>query len=191
MVLNRKLKCMIDDIWRYNMNSSKRRKLIYQRVELAEKPISASLLAQEFGVSRQSVVGDIAILRASGMKIIATTKGYQLESNLYGFRYIQRLACYHSIDQFADELEIIVRYGGEIIDVIVEHELYGEFTGQLNISTYKDIEDFIQRRDKLDLKLLSELTEGIHLHTIAAKDKVTFEKMQAELFKKNFLVDEI
>ena len=61
------------------MNAAQRRKVILERLTEADAPLSASVLAGELGVSRQIVVGDVALLRASGTQIDATPRGYQLE----------------------------------------------------------------------------------------------------------------
>lgn len=170
------------------MTSEERRTKILTSIEQSEKPISASVLSKQFHVSRQSIVGDVALLRASGIKIIATTRGYLLESNVYQDRYIRKIACYHSTHDAIIELETVVRHGGEILDVIIEHNLYGEFTGCLNIATQDDIEYFIQKKQNSNVHLLSELTSGIHFHTIATKDPDTLETIKQELLEKNILI---
>ena len=48
------------------MNAAQRRERILTRLTGASEPMSASLLAGELGVSRQIVVGDVALLRAAG-----------------------------------------------------------------------------------------------------------------------------
>ena len=58
------------------MNAAQRRKVILERLTEADAPLSASVLAGELGVSRQIVVGDVALLRASGTQIDATPRGY-------------------------------------------------------------------------------------------------------------------
>ena len=60
------------------MNAAQRRERILTRLTGASEPMSASLLAGELGVSRQIVVGDVALLRAAGAQIDATPRGYQL-----------------------------------------------------------------------------------------------------------------
>ena len=57
------------------MDAQKRRQAIAQQLEQARGPVSASALAKEFAVSRQIIVGDVALLRASGMEISATPRG--------------------------------------------------------------------------------------------------------------------
>ena len=50
------------------MNAAQRRERILTRLNSAGAPLSASTLAAELGVSRQSVVGDVALLRAAAAK---------------------------------------------------------------------------------------------------------------------------
>ncbi len=57
------------------MNAAQRRERILTRLNSAGAPLSASILAAELGVSRQIVVGDVALLRAGGAQIDATPRG--------------------------------------------------------------------------------------------------------------------
>ena len=43
------------------------------------------------------------------------------------------------------ELLTFVSCGIEVIDVIVEHEIYGELTGNLRIKTEQDVADFMRK----------------------------------------------
>ena len=56
------------------MNTIDRREDIVRRLTISAEPISASSLAAAYGVSRQIIVGDIALLRASGEKISSTPR---------------------------------------------------------------------------------------------------------------------
>ena len=56
------------------MNAAQRREAIQERLSGATAPVSASTLAAQLGVSRQIVVGDVALLRAGGAQIDATTR---------------------------------------------------------------------------------------------------------------------
>ena len=60
------------------MNGEVRRKEIVKRLAQADAPISATVLAAEFGVSRQIIVQDIALLRAKGTEIVSLSRGYRL-----------------------------------------------------------------------------------------------------------------
>lgn len=102
------------------MNAAQRRKVILERLTEADAPLSASVLAGELGVSRQIVVGDVALLRASGTQIDATPRGYQLHPAARGYTGI--LACVHSTaDQMREELYTVVDQGGIVVDVAVEN----------------------------------------------------------------------
>ncbi len=58
------------------MDAARRRKTITHILEEAKAPVSAASLAKEFSVSRQIIVGDVALLRAGGLDIAATPRGY-------------------------------------------------------------------------------------------------------------------
>ena len=102
-----------------------RRKEILHTLANEEKPVSASKFASRFQVSRQIIVGDIALLRASGAAIIATARGYVLETNETQNGLVSKIAVQHGREQTEEELRLIVEAGGEVLDVIVEHPLYG------------------------------------------------------------------
>ena len=55
-----------------------RRQAVAQALEEAVGPVSAAALAERFSVSRQIIVGDVALLRAGGTDILATPRGYLL-----------------------------------------------------------------------------------------------------------------
>lgn len=48
------------------MDSEARREALAERLRGAEGPLSAAALARELNVSRQVIVGDVALLRAGG-----------------------------------------------------------------------------------------------------------------------------
>ena len=54
------------------MDAAGRRRAIARALEDARRPVAASVLGERFGVSRQIVVGDVALLRAAGLEITAT-----------------------------------------------------------------------------------------------------------------------
>ena len=58
------------------MLNSERQAHIKAALSTAAEPLSASSFARRFTVSRQTIVGDIALLRAQGEPIIATPRGY-------------------------------------------------------------------------------------------------------------------
>lgn len=168
------------------MDGKRRRKALLDILQQSTSPISASKFAQKFGVSRQIIVGDIALLRAAGEKILATAKGYKI--NPYTKKeHIAKIAVQHSKEQTQEELEIIVSLGGEVIDVIIEHDLYGEITGNLYIKEQSDIKVFMEKYEASQTSLLLQLTNGIHLHTVAAAEQKTIETIKQALAKQGIL----
>ena len=58
------------------MHAQERRQEILKLLHQSAHPISASALAERFSVTRQVIVGDIALLRSGGADILATPRGY-------------------------------------------------------------------------------------------------------------------
>lgn len=58
------------------MTGEERREQILALLKEGQTPMTGTDLAKRMGVSRQIIVHDIALLRASKQPIIATTKGY-------------------------------------------------------------------------------------------------------------------
>ena len=106
------------------MDAASRRQAILDRLRAADRPVSASALASERNVSRQIIVGDIAILRAGGAEISATPRGYVLPQTTDGIT--RTIACRHTLAQTGQELDILVDNGCTVLDVIVEHPVYAE-----------------------------------------------------------------
>jgi len=159
------------------MESKLRREQVLNMISGQATPVSASLLAKTLNVSRQVIVGDVALLRAQGHEIIATARGYMIPKFGGSKQYLGKVACRHTAEDTKSELYTIVDLGAEVINVIVEHELYGTITGGLNLANRKDVDLFIEKVELSEIKLLSELTPEVHLHTIACRDKAHFEQV--------------
>ena len=52
-----------------------RRQDVFELLKSSERPVSAADMAQKFGVTRQVIVADIALLRASDIDIVSTIGG--------------------------------------------------------------------------------------------------------------------
>lgn len=169
------------------MQSSERRDRILDILKEKTKPVSGSRLSKKLGVSRQVIVQDIALLRASGINIFATPQGYILPRDTKD-KIVKVIACHHNQENTKKELEIIVDNGGRIIDVIVEHPIYGEIKGMLMLNSRLDISEFMKLYKKTETKPLSFLTDGTHLHTIEVPHEEAFEKIIFELNKNGYLI---
>ncbi|AGK95125.1 transcription repressor NadR [Clostridium pasteurianum] len=171
------------------MNSYERRNYIKGILQEKEDPLKGNMLAEKLGVTRQIIVKDIAILRAAGSDIISTPKGYIISKNKSN-RIKKVIAVCHKSEEIEDELLTIVKFGGIIEDVIIEHKLYGEIRGILMIKTIFDVENFISKLNKYDAEPLSILTGGVHLHTISVEDENSLKNILNELNKKKYLVSD-
>lgn len=170
------------------MNVDDRRVEILKLLEQSEKPISGSYLSKLLGISRQVIVGDIAVIRASGKDIISTPKGYVINQLKDSDYILKIIACKHSKENVQDELNIIVDEGATVVNVIVEHEVYGQITGDLHLSSRRDISDFMKKLEKETINPLSQLTDGIHIHTIKCRDEEMFENIIEQLKKNNYIL---
>lgn len=161
------------------MEAASRRQAILDRLRTADRPVSASALAAGLNVSRQIIVGDIALLRAGGAEISATPRGYVLPRATDGIT--RTIACRHALAQTGQELDILVDNGCTVLDVIVEHPVYGQLTGQLQISSRYDVEQFLARSRDSDAAPLSMLTGGLHLHTLCCPNEDAYTRACAAL----------
>jgi hypothetical protein len=164
-----------------------RRRRIVEWIRSRKGPVQGGDIATHFHVSRQCVVQDVAILRASGTDILATPQGYRLpESASQAVRAI--LACRHDPQRTEEELQILVDHGVHILDVIVEHPLYGELRGPLMIRSRVDLLDFLKTVKSTKAMLLLSLTGGVHLHTVEAAREDLIERAKVQLRARGFLL---
>lgn len=167
-------------------SGAERRAAVARMLEEAEGPVSAAALARQFSVSRQIIVGDVALLRAGGARILATPRGYVMDRRPEGVE--RTVACVHTPEQMEAELTAIVDAGGEVVDVIVEHPVYGQLTGLLGVRSRYDVQEFLTRVEAHGARPLSDLTGGIHLHTIRCPDEKTFQRVERSLQNENILL---
>lgn len=169
------------------MNTIQRRERLMELLEKADGAVSATALAHTLSVSRQIIVGDIALLRAAGERITATPRGYVLERGAPG--ELRTVACRHTAPaDMARELNIMVDNGCTVVNVIVEHQVYGQLVGQLDLSNRYDVSEFIQAVEAHGAKPLSDLTGGIHLHTLRCPDEGAYRRVTRALKEAGILL---
>ena len=168
------------------MTASQRRAAILEQLQTADTPLSATTLANALGVSRQIIVGDVALLRAGGVDIQATPRGYVMGVERSGVTAV--LACVHTGADMERELNAMVDQGAEVVDVIVEHPVYGQLTGPLLLRSRYDVSQFLKKAE--GVPPLSALTDGIHLHTVRCPDEATLQRLTAVLKAEGFLLEE-
>lgn len=170
------------------MDSEERRAYISRRLETAEDRVRGMELARVCRVSRQVIVGDVALLRAKGMDIISTPRGYYLRRpERKGI--FHTFVCCHDAAGTGRELFGIVRAGGKVHNVTVEHEMYGDLSGQLDIETEKDVQDFLARVKETGASLLSTISGGIHTHLVETKNEEDMEAVRETLRRLGILYE--
>ena len=172
------------------LNNRERRERISKELRQAKKPIKGVDLAKTFNVSRQVIVQDIALLRAKGEEIIATPQGYIMFKNDQ-VRSTKTIVTKHQgYQEMEDELQTMIDYGVRIMDVIVEHPIYGEIRGILDISYKGELEDFMIKVKEDKAEPLSSLTGGVHIHTVQIPSEEAFQRMERALQEKGYLIKE-
>jgi transcriptional regulator of NAD metabolism len=168
-------------------SSEERRSRLVELLRSAAAPVTGSALSKRLGVSRQVIVNDVAIVRASGEPILGSPRGYVL-TEATDDRPIATVACRHDPDGWRRELEILVDRGIAVIDVVVEHPLYGELIANLLVETRADIERYLEALDGHDALPLSALTGGVHLHHVRAPNPDALEAARRELDEAGLLL---
>lgn len=158
--------------------TEERREALLQELKEASGAVKGSSLAEKFGVSRQVIVQDIAILRARDIVIMANSNGYYIPKPSKSERNIKTIFVQHSrYDEIEKELQLIVDMGGKILDVIVMHPIYGEIRCPLEINSRYELDRFIEAIRKNQAAPLSSLTGGEHIHTIEVPSDAIHEKI--------------
>ena len=84
---------------------------------------------------------------------------------------------------------MMVYQGCTVRSVVVEHPVYGQLVGRLNLSSRYDVAQFVEKARAHGMRPLSDLTGGIHLHTLRCKEEQAFRRLVEELRQAGFLVE--
>ena len=170
------------------MEGKHRREKLIALLQQAKTPISGTDIAKQLGVSRQVIVQDIALLRAVDKNILSTNKGYVLHVQEQGNNRVKRsFAVSHTKEQIQDELYTMVDYGGKVLDVVVEHDIYGQITVDLILCNRLDVDEFVERIETSKSRPLKVLTDGEHWHTVEADSEKMLDKIEEKLREKGYL----
>ena len=170
------------------MNQLERREEILRMLQKKDGYINAAEFAAHFGVTRQIIVSDIALLRANGHQIQAARKGYRLENRDHAL--IFPALCRHSNEQVLDEFYAVVDNGGSITSVMVEHPIYGEISAQINVASRYDAQEFVRLQKSVNATQLSDLTGGLHIHMISVPDPEAYQRIIEELRRLDILAED-
>lgn len=167
------------------MNAAERRTELLKMIAASHKPLSGSALAMQLGVSRQVIVTDIAILKAAGNDILATNRGYMIN----GEKSVSRIfKVVHSDDDIETELNIVVDLGGTVENVFVWHKIYGKIEAPLNISSRRNVKEYIESLKSGRSSPLKNVTSQYHYHEITADSNRILDLIEDALKESGFLV---
>lgn len=170
------------------MKAAERRKEIANYLMAEGKAISGGALSDRFGVSRQIIVQDISVLKATGYDILSTHSGYVIQ----GSPFVERVfKLYHTTNQTEDELNTIVDLGGMVVDVFVWHKVYGKLVVPLNIFSRLHVKQFIEGVRSGKSSELMNITGGYHYHTVRAETKEVLDQIEKALKHKDYIVPEL
>lgn len=171
------------------MTGEERRAKILHKLMESAQPMSGAALAKAFSVSRQVIVQDIALMRAERYDIMSTNKGYlyrNVETEVASPKRVFFVK--HDTDRVLEEFLIITELGGSVLDVAVEHELYGQIRVDLLIESSQDAVEFAQKLAVCRDNPLKLLTDDCHYHTVSAPSEKLLDLIEAELKQKGLLL---
>ena len=87
----------------------------------------------------------------------------------------------------AQEMAACAVLGG-VLDVTVEHPVYGQLSGQLQVFSRYDADVFWDALQKNGAQPLCSLTGDIHLHTLVCPDEARKARVLAALEEKGYLM---
>ncbi len=168
------------------MSGQERRAEIIRILKNSTQAVSGAELAKKLGVSRQIIVQDIALLRQGAEQIISTTQGYLLIQGNTG-KPKRRFCVRHTQAEIEQELNLIVDYGGKVLNVIVEHPVYGEITAELVAANRNDVRIFLKQIEASQGIPLLSIADGIHSHLVEADEEQTLDEIEQRLQAAGFL----
>lgn len=168
------------------MTGSERRDNIIRKIQESEIPVSGQKLASLYGVSRQVIVQDIALVRAAGYDIISTNRGYILNAP----KTVERIfKVQHTDEQLEEELCCIVDLGGCVRNVMIHHRVYGTMEAELNLNSRRKVAEFLEDIRSGKSSPLKNITSNYHYHNVTADSEETLDMIENELRIKKFLVE--
>ena len=165
-------------------NGTQRREEILKILKRSGTPVPGTTLAKQLEVSRQVIVQDMALIRANGVEVIATNRGYIIQETKEARRVFKVI---HTNEQVEEELNLFVDFGGRVEDVFVYHKVYGIIKVPMTIKSRRDVKLYMEGITSGKSTNLMNLTSNYHYHTVVAEDEQTLDMIQEELQQKGFL----
>ena len=165
-------------------NGRERREQILQILKNSKEPVAGTELANQLDVSRQVIVQDMALIRANGVEVFSTNRGYLIHMPKQVNRVFKVI---HTNEQVEEELNLIVDLGARVEDVFVYHKVYNVVKVKMDIKSRRDVSKYMEGITSGKSTNLMNLTSNYHYHTVVADDEQTLDLIQEELKRKGFL----
>jgi len=166
------------------LSGQERREQILKILRNSGQPVAGTDLARKLEVSRQIIVQDMALIRANGVDVISTHRGYVIQNSNQASRVFKVI---HTDEQVEEELNLFVDLGAKVENVFVYHKVYGVIKADMNIKSRRDVRQYMEGITSGKSTNLMNLTSNYHYHTIVAEDEQTLDMIQEELQQKGFL----
>lgn len=166
------------------LSGQERREQIIKILKQSDKPIPGTELAKMVEVSRQVVVQDMALIRANGIEITSTNRGYIIKEENKVSRVFKVI---HTSDQVEEELNLYVDFGAVVEDVFVYHKVYGLIKVPMNIRSRRDVKKYLEGISSGKSSELMNLTSNYHYHTVSAESEDVLDQLQEELWERGYL----
>ena len=166
------------------LSGQERREQIIKILKQSDKPIPGTELAKLVDVSRQVVVQDMALIRANGIEITSTNRGYIIQDENKVSRVFKVI---HTSDQVEEELNLYVDFGAVVEDVFVYHKVYGLIKVPMNIRSRRDVKKYLDGISSGKSSELMNLTSNYHYHTVSAESEEVLDQLQEELWERGYL----
>ena len=171
------------------MTGEERRNRMLAMLKDQDSPLSGTALANVFHVSRQVIVQDIALMRAENHDILSTNRGYIYRREERQPAMPKRVFFVrHTDEQVLEEFITVIELGGKILDVVVEHEIYGQIRVDLLIESDRDAREFHEKMQNCKDSPLMALTGDCHYHTVAAPSEKLLDLIGQALDNKGYLL---
>ena len=166
------------------IGGQERREQILKILRDSDKPVAGTELAKQMDVSRQVIVQDMALIRANGIDVVSTNRGYIIVEEKAAQRVFKVIP---TDEQVEEELNLFVDHGARVEDVFVYHRVYGVIKVPMNIRSRRDVRKYMEDISSGKSTNLKNLTSNYHYHTIIAEDEQVLDQIQEELSARGFL----
>lgn len=167
------------------MTGEERRAFLIEQIKKSSKPLSGTKLAEICDVSRQVIVQDIALIRASGYDIMSTNRGYIIQEQK---AFVRTFKVQHTENQVEEEMNAIVDLGGKLVNVSVNHKVYGHMEAELNVGSRRKVKEFVEDIKNGKSSPLMKITSNYHYHVVEAESEEILDEIEAMLESKGMLI---